>query len=48
MSIDLPNAIVRHGLSACVYLFIRYWTCGELRAAVAEIPRSRFMPCPEC
>jgi hypothetical protein len=45
---DLPDAIEQHGLSECIYLFVRCWTCGELRAAVAEIPESRFMPCPSC
>ena len=42
------DAIERNGLTECVYLYVRCWTCGELRAAVAEIPETRFMPCPSC
>jgi len=44
----LSDAVVNNSLTRCYYLHITCFACGELRAAVSEIPTTRFFACPRC
>jgi hypothetical protein len=44
----LPLTILRNGLTHCYYLSLHCRRCGNVRAAVEEVPSDRFHPCPLC
>ena len=35
-------------LKSCVYIALRCQVCGELRQALAAVPQSELVACPEC
>ena len=44
----LSLELERHSLTLCYYVYLSCPNCGELRAAIEEIPTDRFLPCPSC
>jgi len=45
---DLAGAIESHSLTTCYYVILNCPDCGELRAAIQDMPTSRFIACPCC